>query len=105
MGEGRVQRLWATSLAGAYAPALCRAWARVACASRPSLLPRDGPKMGRAEWEADLRKGIGGEAKTVVPGAADQNVSALPKDGAQEWPANAQRWGGRFALGRAHDSQ
>ena len=79
---------WLTSLAGAYPPALCRLWAKVAGASAPSCAWRraDDTRMS-SEWEADLQKQLGASWHAV------NRVPACPLRFKLPFNAAGKSWG------------
>ena len=93
LGPGR--HFWATSLAGAYSPCLCRSWRDLAVASASKAQAWRGADEAAARlmrWDTLLRSALRGDDKKIITGKLVLPV--CPTEPHREWPADADRWGG-----------
>eukprot|EP00973_Karenia_brevis_P056959 7922881-Karenia_brevis.AAC.1 len=91
MRNHQLKAVWKSSLASAYASALCHRWAsRLSVAAPQSAFSSNPDDILCQKWEADLHRAVNTEFvnKLVLP--------TCPKQWTPLWPKNAEQWGGRF---------
>ena len=80
---------WRTSLAGAYAPPLCRAWAGLVSAVAPTCARRAAHELPDSDWWSH---------RLCTAAGVDVSECRIPRlrcpDGCpREWPLGASQWG------------
>ena len=83
-------KVWRTSLAAAYPPALCRRWAGLALEAAPASAWRPPGDNGHADlcrWEACVA------STASCTGPVGQFIPKCPRGHPREWPADAAGWG------------
>ena len=86
-GEKQVT-MWKTSLAGAYPPALCHAWAKLlARVAPPSAAIGDRADSMSSHWEVDLCAATGLESAILL------KCPVCPAKWVDLWPASTGAWG------------
>ena len=92
--NGATTSTWKTSLAGAYPPAFCHAWARIlARVAPPGAACPDGADCMSKDWEADLCRAAGtcNQSTCPTPTCPDAWVELGPSD-SSGWGSSWGPW-------------